>query len=100
MPTRETWAARVREWKRSGLTAARFAAREGFNASTLKWWSSTLGTAALASSSPPVVEVLMASRAESPSGLEVLLASGTRVAVPQGFDEATLGRLLKVLEAR
>lgn len=79
------------------MTAARFAAREGFKASTLKWWGSTLGLTAVAS--PPVVEVMMASRADSAGALEVVLASGTRVAVPQGFDEATLTRLLKVLGA-
>lgn len=43
---------------------------------------------------------MMASRSEAPSGLEVVLASGAGVAVPQGFDEATLGRLLQMLEAR
>jgi hypothetical protein len=50
MATRETWAARVREWKRSRLTAAAYAEREGFNAGTLTWWSSTLGRATLATS--------------------------------------------------
>jgi transposase len=97
MATRETWAARVREWKRSGLTAAAYAEREGFNAGTLTWWSSTLGRATLATSgAPPVIEVMMAARAASV--LEVVLVSGVRVAVPAGFDEATLRRVLTVLE--
>ena len=66
MATRETWAARVHEWKRSGLTAAAYAEREGFNAGTLTWWSSTLGRATLATSgAPPVIEVMMAARAAS-----------------------------------
>lgn len=98
MATRETWAARVRLWKRSGLTAAEFAEREGLNAGTLTWWSSQLGRSAL--SRPPVVEVVMASRADAARSLEVVLASGLRVRVPIGFDEATLGRLLTVLERR
>ena len=38
--------------------------------------------------------------ADAASSLEVVLASGVRVAVPSGFDEATLGRLLTVLEDR
>ena len=101
MATRETWAARVGEWKRSGLTAAEFAERQGLNASTLTWWSSQLGRSALAISRPPVVEVMVAPRAaDASSSLEVVLASGVRVAVPIGFDEATLGRLLTVLEDR
>jgi len=32
--------------------------------------------------------------------LEVVLTSGVRVAVPLGFDEATLRRLLSVMEGR
>ena len=98
MATRETWAARVREWKRSGLTAADYAEREGINASTLTWWSSELGRAALAISRPPVVEVMVAQR--SASLLEVVLPSGVKIAVPVGFDEGTLGRLLTVLGER
>ena len=100
MATRETWAARVREWKRSGLTAAEFAEREGLNASTLTWWSSQLGRSTLAISRPPMVEVMVSPRADASSSLELVLASGVRVAVPVGFDEATLGRLLTVLEDR
>ena len=43
-----------------------------------------------------VIEVMMAARAASV--LEVVLVSGVRVAVPAGFDEATLRRVLTVLE--
>ncbi len=99
MATRDTWAARVRNWKRSGLTAADYADREALNAGTLKWWSSQLNRTTPATSRPPVVEVTVApTRAES--SLEVVLVSGVRLAVPVGFDEATLARLLTVLEAR
>jgi transposase len=98
MATRETWAARVRDWKRSGLTAADYAEREGINASTLSWWSSELGRSALAISRPPVVEVMVAQR--SASVLEVVLPSGVKIAVPVGFDEGTLDRLLTVLGER
>jgi transposase len=98
MATRETWAARVREWKRSGLTAADYAEREGFNASTLTWWSSRLGPSALVPRTPPVLEVVMSTRPGQARSLEVVLESGVRVAVPIGFDEPTLRRLLSVLE--
>ena len=46
-----------------------------------------------------MVEVTVAA-ARVESALEVMLASGVRVAVPVGFDEATLVRLLTVLKAR
>lgn len=96
MPNRATWTERVREWKRSGLTASVFAEREGLNVGTLRWWSSRLARVSTTSARPPVVEVVIDARASS--ALEVVLASGARVAVPAGFDEATLRRLLAVLE--
>lgn len=40
----------------------------------------------------------MSARVEPERALEVLLVSGVRVAVPIGFDEATLRRVLTVLE--
>lgn len=98
MATRETWAERVREWKRSGLTAGEYAQREGLNARTLTWWSCELSRAALAMARPPVVEVMVAQRGAS--ALEVVLPSGVKLVVPVDFDEVTLGRLLTVLEAR
>lgn len=97
MVTRETWAARVRDWKRSGLTAADYAEREGFNANTLTWWSSRLGLSAL-TRTPPVLEFVMSTRPEQARSLEVVLESGVRVTVPIGFDEPTLRRVLSVLE--
>ncbi len=100
MATRETWAARVRDWKRSGLTAADYAERERLSAGTLRWWSSRLGRLAPARTPPPVVEVTLAQGAVAASALEVVLASGARVVVPLGFDETTLARLLTVLEGR
>ena len=99
MATRETWAERVRDWKRSGLTAADYADRKGLKAGTLLWWSSQLNRSPPPTTRPPVVEVTVAA-GRTESALEVMLASGVRVAVPVGFDEATLARLLTVLEAR
>lgn len=97
MAIRETWATRVSEWKRIGPTAADYAERKGLKASTLTWWSSELGRAA-AISQPPAVQVLVAQR--SASALEVVQPSGVKIAMPVDFDEATLGRLLTLLEER
>jgi hypothetical protein len=99
MATRASWAARVHDRKRSGLTAAEYAAREGLKAGTLKWWSSKLNRSARPASRPPVVEVALAG-GRTGNALEVMLTSGARVSVPMGFDEATLRRLLAVLEDR
>ena len=102
MATRETWAVRVREWKRSGLTAAEYGQREGLRPRTLTWWSSELrrSPSPVALAKPPVVEVMVARKDPAASSLEVVLSNGVRVTVPIGFDEATLTRLLTVLEER
>jgi hypothetical protein len=72
------------------MTAAEYA---------LKWWSSQLNRSPPPTTRPPVVEVTVAA-GRTESALEVVLASGVRVAVTVGFDEATLVRLSTVLEAR
>lgn len=97
MATRDTWVRRVQDWKWSGLTAAEYAAGEGLNAMTLRWWSSQLNRPA--PRTPPVVEVVGAAvaRRESDSDFEVVLADDTRVVVPAGFDAGGLRRLLGVL---
>lgn len=97
--TRETWAGRVRDWKRSGLTAVQYAERAGLNASTLGWWSSQLKVRA----PPAVLEVVMQAAPDTGTlarSIEVVLTSGVRVAVPLGFDEETLRRVLSVMEGR
>lgn len=106
MADRATWAKRVAEWRASGRTAAEFCAGEPFAASTLKWWSSQLGTYAHAASSSPPVRVARVVRATAPvpaaatpPALVVELA-GARVAVERGFDRETLASVLEVLAAR
>jgi hypothetical protein len=90
---RDKWAKRVEQWKRSGLTGAAFAEREGLNAGTLAWWSSKLGRAQRVA--PPVVEVVVSAPMTL---LAVEVRGGARVTVPVGFDEDTLRRLLRLLQ--
>jgi hypothetical protein len=99
---RAKWAARVRQWRASGVTAGEFARRAGINPATLRWWSSRLKTARLEDASVPVspltfVEMTGAVRSEP---IEVVLASGVRLGIPADFDAAAVGRLLDMLERR
>jgi hypothetical protein len=117
--SRETWAKRIERWKDSGLTAAEFAAEVGVNAHSLSWWKWRLGAEGrpaparrgrLPRSTPragevtkplspsPVTFVEMATA--TPEALEIVLPSTISIRVRPGFDEATLGRVLDVLERR
>lgn len=121
------WAKRVKRWQDSGLTAKEFAAKIGCNASTLSGWKWRLGTGAnergklgkrrkkradkletraKKSSAkgrsrvvePEFVEVPMLVTG-APEALELVLDGHVRVRVPSGFDEATLMRVVRAVEA-
>lgn len=122
----EQWAKYVERWKDSGLTAKEFAAEAGVKASSLSYWRWKLSAATRGRSdtesevlpAPPeptvpakrrnkvpavgpsagFVELPVATLASAPAVLELLLGE-VRVRVPAGFDEATLTRLVRAVEA-
>lgn len=112
--TRAAWARRVERWRRSGLTADRFAEQEGVNARTLAFWKWRLkrdGAAqvvtnfgSMAEKRVAFVEVIAPRAASSgetrSTAIEVVLPTGYRVRVAGSFERSTLVELLDVLEAR
>jgi transposase len=117
--TREKWAKRVERWKDSGLSAKEFAAETGINARSLVWWRWEFSkgdtapkqrrrrrspeAAAVAITKPPARSPMKFVELMAPvsrDSLEVILPSTMRICVRPGFDAATLGRLLDVLEQR
>ncbi len=103
--TRESWAKRVARWKRSGLTARKFAAREGVKAGTLTFWSWKIASdARRASRKPapvkPIKFVEVAAPVAAPHARFEIDAGSWRVHVPSSFDAEALRRLLDVLEVR
>jgi transposase len=114
---RKVWAERVAKWKESGLTLREFASQQGIHHRSLSWWkwqltSKTPGTApkrrrrrqapapiAKTTASSPLTFVEMTAATET-DRLEIVLSSSVRIRIRPGFDAATLGRLLDVLEAR
>lgn len=117
---REQWAKRVERWKDSGLSAKAFAAELGINARSLSWWRWQLSkgdaptpkrrrrrrdaesSKAIAKVSVPISPMTFVEMTAPTitDALEVILPSTMRVCVRPGFDDATLGRLLDVLERR
>jgi len=108
--TAATWARRVREWKASGETAAKFSEASGFSEVGLRNWSYRLKRA----KAPPPLETVRMVRVERALGGEktapradehdavVLMVEigGARVAVTPGFDRATLATIVDVLHER
>jgi hypothetical protein len=116
---REKWAKRVERWKDSGLSAKEFEAESGINARSLAWWRWQLSkgdetpkprrrrrsrkTSAVAITRPPALPTMKFVELTAPvtrEGLEIVLPSTIRICVRPGFDAATLGQLLDVLEQR
>lgn len=105
--TRSEWSGRVRRWRASGLTAGRFAAREGFDAKTLRWWAWRLGSEQRhAKPRATFVEVSVAppspvsAPAPAPSPIEVIVGDSLRVLVRPGFDRESLRQVLGLLGDR
>lgn len=119
---RAEWAKRVERWKDSGLSAKEFAAETGVKASSLSYWKWKLGlggggrgeqtvAGSRAIESKPrtirkpsrgaagFVEVAPGTVTTTSSMLELVLSGGARVRVPKGFDEETLMRVVRAVEA-
>jgi hypothetical protein len=104
--TTEAWIQRVEAWRASGERAETFSRREGYAASTLRWWSSKLKRDLSAPTPPlPASEVRIARvvRETQPApatsqGYGVMLeVAGVRVGVAADADRATLAMVLDVL---
>lgn len=101
--SRSWWAAKIRAWNRSGLTAARFAAKHRLSENSLRWWKWKLGEGG--------VEELEERRPErfvevdvgggmGPAGLELTSPGGWTIRLPAGFEADELARVVSVMEVR
>ena len=116
----------VERWRDSGLTAKEFAAEAGLKATALYYWNSQLAAASarvdpggldentkpdvrsrrsraarsgLRSSTPSSFVELPVAAVASASVMVELVVGEVRVLVAPGFDEVTLTRVVRVLEA-
>ncbi|WP_433929457.1 IS66 family insertion sequence element accessory protein TnpB [Sorangium cellulosum] len=100
MATRAEWTERVERWERSGLSAEKFARREGYRPKQLYWWRWKLRADGPSQPSPtetprflPVHVVADLSPVVT-EPIEIALPNGRVVRVRPGFDPATLERVL------
>lgn len=96
--SRSWWAAKVRAWNRSGLTAARFAAKHRLSENSLRWWKWKLGGGEELEPEQ-FVEVAMDGHASS-AGLELTSPGGWTIRLPSGFEADELARVVSVVEVR
>ncbi len=107
--TAEMWTQRVAAWRASGERAEAFSRREGFAASTLRWWASKLKrdmseTESTASTQvTKEIRVARVVRGESaqtcqppPLVIDIGFAD-VRLTVPAGTNRATLAMVLEML---
>jgi hypothetical protein len=113
------WRERLARQAASGLSICDWCRQAGYSDSLFHYWKSTLAkrdgvysaprrrTPAPAksapTSAPAFAQVVLAAPPPAPSAraaLELVLAAGRLVRVYDGFDPATLARLLAVLEGR
>lgn len=102
--TTAVWVERVEAWRASGERAEAFSRREGYAASTLRWWASRLRreTAIEPSAAPAAVRLARVVREPAPivathGAAIVLEVADVRVAIEPGADRATLAMVLEVL---
>jgi hypothetical protein len=105
--TRGKWAELVKRWAESGLKAAEFARREGLNAGTLSYWKWRLrregrrtGLARRGSGRAPAFVEVVAALPVVADRIEVVVDGRDVVRVPDGFDDATLRRVIAVVRER
>jgi transposase len=103
--TREEVRQLVRAFQTSGLRAREFCQRHGLAPSTLRRHLQRAARASAPGQSPAVRFVALKVNGAAPAsppapaaGLEVVLAGSRRIGVAPGFDERTLGRLVRALE--
>lgn len=119
--SRAEWAKRVERWKDSGLSAKEYAAEIGVKPTTLSYWAWNLrsGVArtgargkgestrrkgrresvAATGAAARFVELGPPQSVVAPPALDLILRSGVVVRLAAGFDEATLTRVVRAVEA-
>jgi hypothetical protein len=92
------WRRRIEQWQASGLSVRDFCARHGLATASFYNWSRVLERRASERPAFVPVQVVADATSDNAGALEVVLLDGRTVRVAPGFDEATLRRLLAVLE--
>jgi hypothetical protein len=102
----QRWAARVADWRASGLTSTAYCQGRDFTAGGLRNWAYVLKERGVAT--PPTAPSVRLVRVETPAATRrpaappsitplMIEFGAVRIAVPSGFDRSTLRAVLDVL---
>lgn len=101
--TKATWAARVEDWRTSGLTAPAFCKGKDFSPGGLRYWASRLRQTEAATTTKEVRLARVVRTPPSAPATEtpiVIEIGAARLGVRRGFDPEVLRAVLDVLGAR
>jgi hypothetical protein len=98
MSTESKWAARVADWRKSGLTATEFCDGKGFSAGGLRYWSSRLRSGK-AGKEVRLARIVPSSDPTVADTAVLIEAGNVRIGVRRGFDPEVLRAVLLVLSA-
>lgn len=95
------WLAHVEQWWQSGMSKAAYCAAHGLNYSSFCYWlrKSRSAPVHVPVSSPAIVPLPFTLAPKAPS-IGLLVGNRYALDIPSDFDEATLTKLLSVLESR
>lgn len=96
------WRKRVAQWRRSGLTAEQFCAREGLASNTLRHWSWRLGREQRDEGAEAIkfVKIEPPSRGRSGSLVVELGDASDRIRIESTIERSVLEMVIDVLDAR
>ena len=95
------WLAHVEQWRHSGMSKAAYCKAHGLNFSSFRYWLRKSRSASVdVSALPPAIVPLPFTLALKAPSIGLLVGNRYALDIPADFDEATLTRLLSVLEPR
>ena len=95
------WLAHVEQWRHSGMSKAAYCKAHGLNFSSFRYWLRKSRSASVdVSALPPAIVPLPFTLALKPPSIGLMVGTRYALDIPADFDEATLTRLLSVLEPR
>ncbi len=95
------WLAHVEKWRHSGMSKAAYCTAHGLNFSSFRYWlRKSLSASVDVPALPPAIVPLPFTLALKAPSIGLLVGNRYALDIPADFDEATLARLLSVLEPR